>query len=201
MPATEQHPTAEADRGRIPRWRAALLAGEPCEYTNDELLAELNDPAAAPVLTPRRLRNWTELGLVPKPTRRVPPQAADGVPRALYPWWTVHVLADLLAERARGTKLARLQATAAERLARWEREPPVDPAAARALSRPAPPAVPVVLQRAVQAYTRRYGSAFPGGLPEGVRAELVLTDGQGFRETIPIPAPRAPGRRGADASG
>src|SRR4051812_9758448 len=88
MPTATPRPTGAADTERPPRWRAALLAGEPCEYTNDELIAEINAAFAAPVLTPRRLRNWTELGLVPKPARRVPPAAADGVPRALYPWWT-----------------------------------------------------------------------------------------------------------------
>jgi hypothetical protein len=197
MPRTKQRSAIAPASEPVPRWRAAMLNGEPCEYTNDELIAELNATLPQPVLTPRRLRNWTELGLLPKPTRRVPPQAADGVVRALYPWWTVHVLADLLAERARGTKLARLRATAAERLARWEHEPPVDADVARALSRPVPPAVPVVLQRAIQTYVRHYGSYYRGGLPEGVRAELVLADGQGFREVIAIPRPRAPRPRPA----
>jgi hypothetical protein len=204
MAVIEPRPPTEVVGEPVPRWRVAMLAGEPYAYTNDELIAELNAAFAAPVLTPRRLRNWTELGLVPKPARRVPPTAADGIPRALYPWWTVHVLTDLVTERAQGTKLARLRATAAARLARWEHEAgrDVDPAAAAALSRPALPAVPVVLQRAIQAYARRYGSAYPGGLPAGVRAELVLSDGRGFREVVAIPPPRAPrprqGRRDAE---
>jgi len=176
----------------VPRWRAALLAGEPHELTTDELLAEFNRDFATPTLTARQLRQWTEFGLVPKPRRRVPPQASDGVVRALYPWWTVHVVAELLGERSRGTKLAALRATAAERLARWQHDPLVDPAVALAMAHAIPPAVPLALQRAVDAYLEQYGRSYRGGLPPGVKTTLVLYNNDGFQETIAIPRPQPP---------
>jgi len=174
-----------------PRWRRT---GQPWQFTGEELLDDFNRGMS--LITSRQLRHWTEIGLVPKPERRVPPGATDGIVRALYPWWTIHVLFEIFQERSRGVKLAELRQTADERIARWRTHPLVDPAAARAAAVQIPPALPKALQRAVWDYLGRYAQQ-RADLPSDLHVVIALSDGHGFRQGIDIPPPPPPRSRKA----
>jgi len=172
----------EAADLETPRWRAAMSAGEAAQFTVDELLGELHG-----ALTRRQLTSWGSYGLLPTPERRVPPGAPDRVARALYPWWTVHVIFELLQERAGGTKLTELQATAQERIERWRNHPLVNPDVARAMAFQAPPAIPRGLQRAAWEYAELYARAHRQTLARGIT--IVLHDGAGNQEAVLINPP------------
>ncbi len=90
-----------------PRW---LAAGPPYRLTRGELLRELRGKGYE--ITERQLRRWGELGMLPPPVRRVPPGATDGIVRALYPGWTLTLVARLLADIQGGARIADLQAAA-----------------------------------------------------------------------------------------
>jgi len=98
--------TTEAE----PRW---LVAGPPYEFTRGELL-ELLHIMGHP-MTERRLRNWADADLLPPPTRRtVPPRATDGVARALYPVWTIALLAKLCQRSEGNETIGEMQAALPE---------------------------------------------------------------------------------------
>jgi len=100
-----------------PRW---LTAGPPYEFTRAELLealAILGNP-----ISDGHLRSWANRGLLPPPSRRtVPPGATDGIVRALYPVWTVALLARLLDRSQRNETIEQLRTALPEELRELER--------------------------------------------------------------------------------
>lgn len=182
--------SGETAQDTVPRWRAALLAGAPYEFTTEELLAEFNRDFATPTITARRLKSWATYGLLPPSRRRVPPGATDGIARALYPHWTVYVIAELLGEQSRGAKIAELLATTPERLARWEHDPLVDPAAARASATRVPgitSIIPRALQRSAWDYAER--AARERGMAALHTIFLTMQDDDGEQVSVEIRRP------------
>ncbi len=77
----EEHEQAHADS------KSRLL-------TRAELLTELRRLGYG--MTDRQLRDWVTDGILPRPERRLPPGATDGIARAVYPEWMIGVISDLL---------------------------------------------------------------------------------------------------------
>lgn len=185
----------------VPRWRAAILAGESHELTTEELLAEFNRDFATPTITARQLKRWAAYGLLPPARRRVPPCATDGIARKLYPYWAVYVVAELLAAQSRGVKLAELLATTPERLTRWEHDPLVDPAAALAHATRVPASmtsIPRALQRSAWEYAERGAREHGMSAPRAVF--LTVHDDNGEQVRVEIRRPPALSRRAGDAT-
>jgi hypothetical protein len=82
--------TEQANKSTKPRW---WTAGPPYLLTRDELLDELHKRGL--YISERQIRSWVSYGLLPKPIRRVPSGATDGVARALYPLWIIGVIGEL----------------------------------------------------------------------------------------------------------
>ncbi len=99
MVMNEQEVAAE------PRWKTS---GPPYLLTRDELLQELR--SSGYVLSDRRVRDWVTQNIIPRPTRRLPAHATDGIARSMYPAFMVAVIKDLL-----GAELSN-QATTREEL-------------------------------------------------------------------------------------
>lgn len=151
----------------------------PLRYTGDDLIMLVGG-----VVSRHQFKRYAAAGLLPTPEKRVPPGATDGVPRALYPWWTIYVLNDVIRQRASGARMADLQATATERIERWASHPLVKPGAMLDLAVQVPPDVPRALQRAAWEYAARYATAFDQLLAKGVT--IALHDGDGGVRHIPI---------------
>lgn len=166
---------------QITQARAAEMA---TTYTIDQLIEQFGGGVSR-----RQIQRWADDGLLPAPDRRAPEGATDGIARALYPWWTVHVLHEIMIERARGTKLVELRATAAERIEKWRNDPLVHPGVAidRAVRVPSP--VSRALQRAAWDYAERHAREFGQESPRAVT--LSIHDGAGNRTTIEIGHPPA----------
>jgi hypothetical protein len=154
-------------------------------YTVDDLVQKLTG-----LLTPRQIKRWTAEGLLPSPQRRVPAGATDGVVRALYPWWTVRVIAEVLLEQARGAKLTELRATAGERIDRWRNDPLARPGFAPDLARQFPPAIPRALQRAAWEYAEAYARQF--GIDPANVLTLDLYGGKDGIKRVRIGKPGSP---------
>ncbi len=90
-----------------PRWD---ISGPPYRYTREELLDILK--TAGYELSDRQLRSWAAQGLIPRPERRLPPGATDGVARAIYPKYTLAVLLSLLQHARDGATIGELKALA-----------------------------------------------------------------------------------------
>jgi len=145
--------------------------------------------------TERQLRSWVSYGVIPPPTRRLPPRATDGKARALYPVWMFFVLMDLLDAARSGATIAELKEAAPgrirvakERLLSDNLLLQVD--AEGQVIRTYTPPVPRALQRDIRAYADRYGEQSGTDIQ---RVELVLRCEDGQAVTIPIhPTPATP---------
>jgi len=91
------------------RW---LRTDPPYEFTRDELLAIVR--SAGFDISEHQLRSWVSYGVLPRPDRRLPAGATDGVARALYPRHVSHLLLYLLQDAKDGAQLAELKIKAAE---------------------------------------------------------------------------------------
>lgn len=89
------------DQRTEPRWRRA---GPPYHLTRAELLDELRRRGYT--ITAQTLQKWARAGLIPRPARRRPPGATDGVARAMYAAALLPVLERLLRESGPGLPLA-----------------------------------------------------------------------------------------------
>jgi len=148
-------------------------------YLTLELLAQLH-----PHFTARQLTSWTTYRLLPPVKRRVPPGATDGIARKRYPWWTPHLLAELLREQQAGATIRELQQGSAARLARWSGAPCTSPPV------PPPPTPPVDMRtrRAVWGYATRLPHP-PDDDDEYV--VIVVYAADGTKTTIPVLRPTA----------
>jgi hypothetical protein len=82
-----------------PRWKRA---GPPYLLTRDEFFEELQNQRMNINISERQLRSWVSYGLLPRPVRRAPPGANDGVARALYPIWIMGLIFDVQYRLAMG---------------------------------------------------------------------------------------------------
>lgn len=108
---SEEQATVETE----PRWKAA---GPPYLLTREELLAELRKRGIK--ASDRQIKSWVTYGLIPRPTRRAPPGAAERRAHALYPIWTVGLVVDLLARLRLGASIEELKSLAPQLSAVWE---------------------------------------------------------------------------------
>ena len=90
-----------------PRWD---VSGPPYQFTREELIDILK--TAGYELSERQLRSWATYGLIPRPERRLPPGATDGIARAVYPKYVVPLLQTLLQFARDGASMAELKAQA-----------------------------------------------------------------------------------------
>jgi hypothetical protein len=192
----------EEDLQELREW-----VNNPPLMTREAVLAELHERGYQ--ISERQLRSWVTYGILPRPIRRVPKGATDGVARALYPVWMVDVIAYLVHEMARGVsreKLKFMAPTVIQALeltykmeqigsrttpdtfdAVWDQVIDDDVVSALDyLPAPPPPRIPRALQRAVQDYAERV--ALASGTPI-THITLDLMDADGKKTTIALPAP------------
>jgi len=100
-----------------PRWK---IAGAPYLLTRDELLQEVRSFGYD--LSDRRVRDWVTQNIIPRPMRRLPAQATDGIARSLYPAFMVAVIKDLLEAELRDQVTTReaLRQMAPQRIQYWQ---------------------------------------------------------------------------------
>lgn len=102
---------------QTPRWQRA---GRPYLLTRDELIAELAR-RSFPIGEPQ-LRDWVSRGILPKPTRRIPPLAERRVARALYPAYLIPALEELLKASHQRATIAEIKGRAPAIIARWREQ-------------------------------------------------------------------------------
>ncbi len=180
----------------------------PPMLTRDQILEELLGMGYQ--VTEWQLRSWAAYGLLPRPLRRVPEGATDGVARALYPAWMVDAIAFMIHELAQGVSRANLKAIMPdvisseqtmyemERIGSWagnddefeaiQRKLLYEDieASTKRLPAPPPPRIPRALMRAAHEYARRVAEG--SGTPvASISLEIQLENGE--TQTIAIPSP------------
>jgi len=99
-----------------PRWKTA---GAPYLMTRAELIEELGTGWRYKV-TDRQLKSWATYGILPPPTRQVPPGATDGKPRALYRPWIMGAVMDIVVGLGKGETIEDIKRIAPSIWETWQ---------------------------------------------------------------------------------
>ena len=153
-----------------PRW---YTAGAPYLLTRDELVDELEKRQIH--VTARQIRSWVSYGLLPKPIRRVPLGASDGIARALYPISTIGIIQKVLIGMSVGQSIEHLKQHVPVWIEQWDEE---DKSFIPTL--PRDPAKTAELERAAVEALRTYANHYAQGLGRtlvNAMSRMVFSDG------------------------